>query len=202
MALLASGRTVELREIVLRDQPPEMLTLSPKGTVPVLALADGTVIDESIDIMRWALSLSDPLGWLSGDNAAFIAENDGPFKHALDRYKYPEKHGVTDATYHRNLGVHFLRSLEDKLALHAFLFGETPGLADIAIFPFVRQFAATDQLWFDAQPLPKLQDWLAALVSSEMFAEAMVRPPRWTAQDVPIYFGVAGKAVAAPCPAA
>jgi glutathione S-transferase len=202
MALLAFGMTVELREIILRDKPPEMLAASPKGTVPVLVLADGHVIDESLDIMRWALAQRDPENWLSGDDAALIAENDGPFKRALDRYKYPEKHNIPDPAVPRDEGLAFLATLEERLTNRKFLTGNTLGLADVAIFPFVRQFAATDRTWFDAQPFPALQCWLGEQVASPLFDAVMGRFPRWAAGDVPIYFGASAKAVAASAHAA
>jgi glutathione S-transferase len=202
MAVFASGVTVELREIILRDKPPEMLAASPKGTVPVLILPDGRVIDESLDIMRWALAQNDPDNWLAGDDPALIAENDGPFKAALDRYKYPEKHGVPDTAEPRAVGMEFLTTLNARLDDRKFLAGNDSGLTDFAIFPFVRQFAATDSLWFDAQPLPGLQRWLSTNLASSLFNAIMGRYARWNAGDVPIYFGPSAKAVAAPAHAA
>jgi glutathione S-transferase len=187
MALLASGVTVEIREVVLRDKPAGMLAASAKGTVPVLVTADG-VIDESLDIMRWALGASDPEGWLAGDDTALIAANDGPFKHHLDRYKYPERHG-SDPIAHRAAAAEMLATLEERLTACSHLAGEQRTLADIAIFPFVRQFAATDRAWFDALPLPGVRRWLAALTDSPLFEAAMVRLPQWRAGDAPTLFG-------------
>lgn len=183
MAVLASGQAVELREIVLRAKPQAMLEASPKGTVPVLVLpGDGAVIDESLDIMRWALQRHDPEDWLEGDDTALIAANDGAFKHHLDRYKYPSRHGE-DPIMHRDAGVGHLAMIEDRLAEHGYLCGEARTLADIALFPFVRQFAATDPAWFDAQNLPRVQAWLAALVGSDLFAACMLRVPPWQPGD-------------------
>jgi glutathione S-transferase len=179
-----------------------MLAASPKGTVPVLILPDGQVIDESLDIMRWALAQNDPENWLAGDDPALIAENDGPFKAALDRYKYPEKHGVHNPTEPRDLGMTLLATLNEGLETDPFLTGTSAGLVDFAIFPFVRQFAATDSLWFDAQLLPGLQRWLNAHLASPLFEAIMGRYARWNAGDVPIYFGSSAKAVAAPAHAA
>ena len=186
MALIISGQQVELREVVLRDKPAAMLTLSPKGTVPVLALPGGDVIDESLDIMRWALRLDDPEGWLNGDDAALIAANDEPFKQHLDRYKYATRHG-SDPLEHRAAGMAWLGELEARLESSAFLCGERRMLADIAIFPFVRQFAAADQAWFDAQPLPHVQAWLRALIGSKLFDRAMVRRAAWRPGDAAVF---------------
>jgi len=180
MALIASGIACEIREVKLRDKPPEMLAASPKGTVPVLVLPDGKVIDESIDIMRWALGHSDPEDWLAGDDVALIATNDGTFKHHLDRYKYADRHD-TDPAEHRAAGLAILRDLEARLTA-SYLCGARRTLADIAIMPFVRQFAETDRGWFDAQPLPRVQHWLADLRASALFETAMVRRDPWRSE--------------------
>jgi glutathione S-transferase len=181
MALAVSGIEVDLREVVLRDKPPEMLEISPKGTVPVLHLQDGTVIDESLDIMRWALGKNDPEGWIDHIDDDLIAANDGPFKQALDRYKYPHRYDLPDGSAHRDAGLVQLSALDVLLSDQPFLGGRCPAFTDIALFPFVRQFAATDQDWFDAQPLPALQLWLKTLLASALFDRIMVRSPQWTA---------------------
>ncbi len=188
MAVAVSGLQVELREVVLRDKPPEMIEASPKATVPVLLLPDGSVIDESMDIIRWALKLHDPQDWLAGDDADLIAQSDGPFKAALDRYKYPHRYGLETGTAHRDAAMAFLGQLDATLQASSFLTGETPGLVDIALFPFVRQFAATDQTWFDVQPLAALQRWLSGLTGSDLFADIMHRYPPWKAGDAPTIF--------------
>ena len=178
MALLVSGADFELREVKLSSKPVAMIAASPKGTVPVLVLPDGRVIDESLDIMRWALGRHDPERWLEGDDAARIAANDGPFKHHLDRTKYPDRHGA-DPAEHRAAALAMLMALEARLASQAFLRGDARALADIALMPFVRQFAAIDPGWFDAQPLPGVRRWLAALIASPLFERAMARHPVW-----------------------
>ena len=178
MAVLVSGVAVELREVVLRDKPAAMLAASPKGTVPVLVLPDGGVIDESFAIMSWALEQSDPEDWLAGYDAVLIAVNDGPFKHHLDRYKYPERHG-SEPLEHRSAGMVFLSDLERRLTRHGNLCRETSALTDIAIFPFVRQFAAVDRAWFDAQLLPRLRVWLARHTGSALFDAAVLRFEPW-----------------------
>jgi glutathione S-transferase len=188
MALLVSGLAVEIREVVLRDKPLAMLAVSPKGTVPVMVLADGAVIDESLDIMRYALGQNDPEDWLAGDDAALIAVNDGPFKYHLDRYKYPERHG-SEPLSHRAAALDLLVPLEARLMRTAHLQGAMRTLADVALFPFVRQFAAVEPDWFDAQPLPHLKQWLAAHSGSDLFERAMVRRPAWRDGDAPVLLG-------------
>lgn len=185
MALLVSEVPFELREVMLRDKPAAMLAASPKATVPVLVLAGGTVIDESLAIMRWALARNDPEGWLAGDDAALIAGFDGAFKHHLDRYKYPDRHAA-DPRASRAAGLALLADLERRLATHDNLSRDTPALTDSAITPFVRQFAAVDRAWFDAQGLPRVQAWLARHVASPLFDRAMLRVAAWSPGDAPV----------------
>ncbi|MEZ5742486.1 MAG: glutathione S-transferase [Sphingomonadaceae bacterium] len=189
LALGISGTRCELREVKLSAKPEAMLEASPKGTVPVLVLADGEVIDESLDIMRWALKRSDPERWLERDDPALVAMNDGAFKHDLDRYKYPERHG-SDVLAHRAKGLAFLQELDDRLAAGGQLCGSTRGLTDAAIMPFVRQFAAVDRDWFDNLPLPSLRAWLSGHLSSGLFAAIMVRPKPWSPGDEPAVFAL------------
>ena len=178
MALHISETPVEMREILLRDKPAEMLAASPKGTVPVLVLNDGTVIDESLDIMRWALAANDPEGWLIGDDPELLHTIDGPFKHHLDRYKYATRHS-TDPAEHRAAAYAILAGLDTRLSKQPFLAGTRRTIADIATFPFIRQFANTDPDWFAAQPIPALRAWLQDLVSSTLFSAIMVKHPPW-----------------------
>lgn len=189
LALAVSGTRCELREVTLRAKPAAMLSASPKGTVPVLVLPGGEVIDQSLDIMRWALGRRDPEQWLARDDAGLIAENDGAFKHALDRYKYPERYTL-DPLAHRALGLAFLHALDARLAAHGQLCGSARGVADAAIMPFVRQFAAVDRDWFDAQPLPHLRTWLDGHLASALFEAIMLRVPPCTPQDSPIFLPV------------
>jgi glutathione S-transferase len=188
MAIAVSGVKVELREVVLRDKPPELIAASPKATVPVLVLPENKVIDESLDIMRWALGHNDPEGWLASDDQGLIRQNDGPFKAALDRYKYPHRYGLENGTMQRDEGLAILGKLDARLQDRPFFAGPIRGIGDITIFPFIRQFAATDQTWFDAQPLPDLHNWLGKLLSSDLFATVMPRFSRWTAGDAPTIF--------------
>ena len=182
MALFVSGIDLEHREILLRDKPDAMLEASPKGTVPVIVQPDGTVIDESLDVMIWALKQNDPEDWLDGpaEMMDLIAENDGPFKHHLDRYKYSVRYEDTDPEDHRAEGLRYLQNLNDRLSNKPQLFADQVRLADIAIFPFVRQFANTDRDWFDGLELEPLQTWLDGHLKSELFARIMKKHELWS----------------------
>lgn len=188
LAIAVSGVEVEMREVDLRDKPQAMLDCSPKGTVPVLQLADGSVIDESLDIMCWALAINDPYAWVSCDTAwsgavlALIEQNDGAFKRNLDRYKYPGRYQAEPqedvpqpAHYHRGQAEIFLRELVARLRTNAYLMGERPSLPDFAIAPFVRQFANVDKAWFDTAHAGALKRWLDELTHSPLFARVMQR---------------------------
>jgi glutathione S-transferase len=179
LALAVSGMRYELREVRLSNKPSEMLAISPKGTVPVFQMADGTVLEESLTIMRWALAMRDPADWLARDDPALIATNDGMFKHHLDRYKYPDRHG-SDPSSHRDLGLAYLQELEARLGAGGQVCGTKTGLADAAIMPFVRQFAAVDREWFDCLPLARLKTWLAGHLASSLFEGVMFRAAPWS----------------------
>ncbi len=181
MAIAVSGLEIEHREILLRDKPAEMLEASPKGTVPVIVLPNGGVIDESLDVMRWALALNDPEEWLGGVDSALIAANDGPFKAALDQYKYPARYDLEDTSKPRDAAMTHLTCLNERLSKQAYLTGNRCAFTDIALFPFLRQFANTDRIWFDTLPLPSLQIWLDGLISSELFETVMVKHLPWKA---------------------
>jgi len=189
MALWAAGITVELREVKLAAKPPALIAASPKATVPVLVLSDGQVIDQSLDIMRWALGRSDPESWLAGDEPALIAANDGPFKHHLDRAKYPGRYDEDGVTDHRAAALALLAPLEARLTETPFLGGATRALTDMALFPFIRQFAAIDPEWFAAQPLPQVQGWLDRLAGSALFKSVMPKFTAWKEGDAPVLFG-------------
>ncbi len=188
LALCVAGIACELREVKLSNKPPELIAASPKATVPVLILSDGTVIDESIDIMRWALALNDPQDWLSGDDRELIDRIDFLFKDHLDRYKYPTRYDDCDPKEHRAAGLEILKELDTRLAGQPYLCGDKPSLADMATFTFIRQFANTDRQWFDAQPLPHLQRWLESHLSSELFAAIMPKYVLWQTGDAPVMF--------------
>ena len=190
LALLASGVAYEHREVALKAKPAEMLTASPKGTVPVLVLPTGEVLEESLDIMRWALQQNDPLAWLPDTQEIRaltdegIALNDGEFKAHLDRYKYPQRFGLADGLQHRTQASAALMHWQARLQTHAFLSGSQWGLLDASVAPFVRQFARTDRAWFDAQPWPELSQWLTAFENSEAFAAVMHKHPLWVSPQV------------------
>ncbi|WP_319411446.1 glutathione S-transferase [uncultured Cohaesibacter sp.] len=189
MGLFASGTIVEIREIVLRGKPAHMLEISPKGTVPVLLLPDGTVIDESLEIMLWALKQNDPHEWLTPESGsiqdalALIEELDGSFKHHLDRYKYSSRFENADEVVHRAMAMVALAPLQARLELSPHLFGGRPCLADIAIFPFVRQFANTDRDWFDSNAPVALRKWLVGHESSDLFVNIFSKWPTWQEGD-------------------
>lgn len=185
MALLISGSDFVIREVVLRDKPAALVAASAKATVPVFCLPEGAVIDESIDIMRWTLRQNDPENWLAGDDAALIQRFDTQFKDHLDRYKYAERYKA-DPIAHRDAGLVLLHDLEARLSAHPNLCGPDRTLGDVAIMPFVRQFAAVDRAWFDDQPLPRTQNWLARHLASPLFERAMVRLAPWAPDDAPI----------------
>ncbi|WP_412776087.1 glutathione S-transferase [Thalassospira lucentensis] len=197
MALLSAGIDVELREVVLRDKPQSMIDASPKATVPVLIQSDGTVIDESLEIMVWALVENDPNDWMTpesgtlDDMLALIAQNDGPFKHHLDRYKYHTRYEHADPAEHRRDAEKILNRLDGRLAVGRYLFGSRPALADFAIAPFVRQFANADRDAFDAMPFVHVQRWLADFLASSFFERAMTKYDQWHEGDAPIVFKAA-----------
>lgn len=183
LALSSAGITVELREILLRDKAPELIEASTKATVPVL-VTSGAVIDESLDIMRWALGQSDPEGWLDmpADGHTLITQSDNRFKPALDAYKY--KRSEED----RAKASAFLRLLNQMLTGQPHLFGTSATLADMAILTFVRQFAFVDKTWFDAQDWPHLSSWLENFIASRRFTGIMQKYPIWQAGDPPTLF--------------
>jgi glutathione S-transferase len=188
MALVCVGQQVELREVSLKAKPEAMIAASPKATVPVLVQPNGEVIDESLAIMHWALGRNDPDCWLVPGAAVdpLIAANDGPFKHHLDRAKYPNRYPNEDLQHHWASAVKLLEALETRLAESTWLMGPRQSLADVALFPFIRQFAAIDPSAFAALPLPHLQRWLAEIASSPLFAAVMITFPKWEPGQAPI----------------
>jgi glutathione S-transferase len=193
MAVMRSGVTCELREVVLRDKPAAMLELSPKGTVPVLHLPDGSVLEESLDVMHWALATNDPDNWLEtvDASAGFIRQLDGNFKSVLDHYKYYANYPTRSQSDYRDEGTLFLALLEEKLGANGGvgLFGPRITLPDIAAFPFVRQFAYVDKDWFDRAPYPLLQAWLKTHLDSDLFRSVMTKYPAWKPDDQVLLFG-------------
>jgi glutathione S-transferase len=188
LALHEAGMQVELREITLRDKPAELVAVSPKATVPVLVLPSGEVLEQSLDIMLWALRSQDPHGWLSAapleEQLAQIAINDGGFKALLDRYKYPERNPEQSAASYRDQAVALmLAAMEQRLARSSHLFSEQCSLADMAVLPFVRQFAAVDADWFASNDLPHLRAWLQRLLGTAQFEAVMFKLAPWRSGD-------------------
>jgi glutathione S-transferase len=181
LAIVYAEIPVEIREIQLKHKPEQMLALSLKGTVPILQLPDGKVIDESLDIMRWALAQHDPEHWLdvSEDSVKLIQWNDGDFKYYLDRYKYADRYTEFPESYYRSQGGKFLAELESKLSQNPYLGGSHFSLLDAAIFPFIRQFAAVDSLWFVSSGYQHLNNWLNGLLASDLFILVMGKYPIW-----------------------
>ena len=175
MALRYSGVPLSIVEVSLKAKPAEMLALSPKGTVPVLVCADGRVIEQSLEIMLWALAQYDPDNWLGPDSAALIQENDQVFKVNLDRYKYAIRYPEQPMEHYRAQGAAFLQRLEVLLEQTPYLAGDTLSLADIALAPFVRQFAHVDRDWFEQAPYPRLNAWLERFLASELFTAVMAK---------------------------
>ena len=180
----------ELREVVLRDKPYEMIALSTKATVPVLQLPDGQIIDESYDIIKWALSQNDPQNWqeLIPQTDILVQQNDGDFKAALDKYKYASRFPEQSLEFYRDQGAIFLNKLNDILNQRPFLLGEHHSVADIALFPFIRQFAHVDRDWFYNTPYSALQNWLTTLLNSDIFTSIMTKYSRWEKGDNTVYF--------------
>lgn len=194
MAIVKSGKTCILREIALRNKPDELIAVSPKATVPVLVLKEGLVLEESLKIMQWALSDNDPESWLKPEFGSFsemldlVEEIDGDFKYHLDRYKYSNRYQNADPTFHQNKALDALRPINQRLKRGGNIFGERISLADIAIFPFVRQFANTDRVWFDRLDFKLLQDWLERHLVSELFAGVMKKSSFWrVGEEEPLF---------------
>lgn len=187
--MASSGIKVELREIHLRDKPQAFLKTSKSGTVPALRLPD-KVFDESLDIMIWALEQNDPQRFLDMPKEGWnlIEKNDGPFKAALDHTKYATRYPKVDHATERRKAAHYLISLDERLTGQSWLFGDRPTLADLALLPFVRQFAYIDREWFDAQDWPNLIAWLDRFLASDAFLHIMRKHSPWTEGDTPLWF--------------
>jgi len=194
LALKYAGVEVELREIDLNNPPGELIAISEQATVPVLHLPDGRVIDESWDIVQWAVKQNDPDLWL-GENEQYLTEsemliemNDYSFKQDLDHYKYADRYPEHPMEYYREQGEDFLQELEERLDSTRFLLSDQLSIADIGIFPFVRQFAMVDMNWFDQAPYPKLQQWLSGFTGSDaseaqLFSSVMEKHEIWKQGD-------------------
>ncbi|NOR68365.1 MAG: glutathione S-transferase [Methylomarinum sp.] len=187
LAIAYSDITVELREVILRDKPAELLAISPKATVPVLELVSGQVLEESLDIIYWVLSINDPDNWLSLDLAdeikQLIVNNDGEFKYYLDRYKYADRYPENNELFYREKAESFISELEQRLSQHTFLCSNRRSLADMAIFPFIRQFANVNTNWFQSSKYNHLKQWLNKHLESDLFISIMEKLPAWQAED-------------------
>lgn len=195
LGILFAELQVELREITLKNKPPQMLVISPKGTVPVLQLLDGTVIEESREIMTWALAQRDSQGLLNAETLlkanALIDKNDNEFKYWLDRYKYADRHLEMSQTEYRQKGEAFLQLLEELLTKNSYLLHESITIADIGIMPFVRQFAHVNRDVFYDLPYPNLQRWLQDWLSHPLFLQAMTKFQPWQEKDDVVVFPAA-----------
>ena len=194
LAIKMSGKQLELREVALANKPLALLTCSAKATVPVLVLPDDEVIDESREIMVWALSQHDPESWLPQNQMQLmkindlIDGNDNGFKQHLDHYKYADRHPEQPMTFYRQQAEGFISELETKLTTSRFLCGDTCSMADMAIFPFIRQFAHVDKTWFYQTEFSHLQVWLDSLINSPLFISVMVKYQPWQPGDDSIFF--------------
>ena len=192
LALLFAKVPVELREITLKNKPEHMLAISPKGTVPVLQITEETTIEESLEIMMWALEQADPQGLLDEKSQSqaksLIEQNDNEFKQWLDRYKYADRHPEMTQSEYREKGEVFLQVLESLLTDNIYLLGDNPTIADIGIMPFVRQFAHVDRDVFYNLPYPNLQRWLQHWLEHPLFVQAMTKFQPWQEGDEVVVF--------------
>jgi len=194
LAIRYSKIPVEIREVDLNDIPEALSSISSDETVPVILLPDAQVIDESWDIVKWAVKQNDPECWL-GENNCFendaemlVETNDFSFKLDLDHYKYADRYPEQPMEHYRSEGEAFLVELEDRLAVTRYLAADAMSIADIAVLPFIRQFAFVDKQWFDVAPYPKVQAWLNAFLESDLFESVMQKYPIWNAGDEPVLF--------------
>ena len=192
MAIHISGQRCELREVLLRDKPPSMLEYSAKGTVPVLILQDGKVIDESLDVMDWALNLNDPDDWQRSKDKEKTKElikiNDGEFKYHLDRYKYSKRYDNEDPEFHRKKCLKFIESINNELNNSEYIFDDNISYADIVLLPFIRQFRIADIEWFDSLPYDNLKKWLSSFLDSSLLNSIMKKYDLWKEGDKSIVF--------------
>ena len=192
MAIHISGQRCELREVLLRDKPPSMLDYSAKGTVPVLILQDGKVIDESLDVIDWALNINDPDDWQRSKDKEKTKElikiNDGEFKYHLDRYKYSKRYDNEDPEFHRKKCLKFIESINNELNNSKYIFDDNISYADIVLLPFIRQFRIADIEWFDSLPYDNLKKWLSSFLGSSLLNSIMKKYDLWKEGDKSIVF--------------
>ena len=187
MAIHISSQKCEIREVLLRDKPPSMLEYSSKGTVPVLVLQSGEVIDESLDVIDWALNLNDPNNWLRSkeneETKKLIEINDGEFKHHLDRYKYSKRYDNEDPEFHKKKCLKFIESVNNELSNSKYIFDDNISYADIVLLPFMRQFRIADMEWFDSLPYDNLKEWLSSFLNSPLLNSIMKKYDLWKEGD-------------------
>ncbi len=187
MAIHISSQKCEIREVLLRDKPPSMLEYSSKGTVPVLVLQSGEVIDESLDVIDWALNLNDPDNWQrSKDNEKtkeLIKINDGEFKYHLDRYKYSKRYDNEDPEFHRKKCLSFIEKVNSELQNSKYIFDDAISYIDISLLPFIRQFRIADKEWFDELPYENVKSWLSNFLNSELLKSIMSKYDLWKEGD-------------------
>ena len=192
MAIAVSKQRVELREVDLKQKPEELVAISPKATVPVLQLTNGGILEESLDIMHWALNINDPANWLTGSEQQLTADliniNDNDFKLHLDHYKYADRFPENSLEYYRKNASNFPNRLDELLRRNTFLLSGQPSLVDVAIFPFIRQFAFVDKNWFDGMSWGNLQNWLDYFLKSNLFESIMKKHKPWKAGDDHVLF--------------
>ena len=192
MAIHISGQKCQLREVLLRDKPPSMLEYSAKGTVPVLILQDGKVIDESLDVIDWALNLNDPDDWQRSKDKEKTKElikiNDGEFKYHLDRYKYSKRYDNEDPEFYKKKCLKFIESINNELNNSKYIFDDNISYADIVVLPFIRQFRIADIEWFDSLPYDNLKKWLSRFLDSSLLNSSMKKYDLWKEGDKSIVF--------------
>ncbi|MCH2676975.1 MAG: glutathione S-transferase [Alphaproteobacteria bacterium] len=191
MVLLHSKIQCEIREIKLSNKPKEMLAISPKGTVPVLILENGDILDESLDVMLWAIEQGNLRNLFNSGKKEIldlIKINDGEFKDAIDRYKYSSLYPEKPMIEYRKMGELFLEKIESYLEKNKFIFGKNISLADLAIFPFIRQFCRVDIDWFNSSLFKKIKEWTLFFEGSENFIDIMRKIKPWTTGDKPTLF--------------
>ncbi|MCL1127234.1 glutathione S-transferase [Shewanella surugensis] len=196
LAIYASGQQVHLRDLVLSNKPAEMLSISAKGTVPVLITTDNLVIDESLSVMLWAFSQTDPDDYLNktlpnalADMLSLIGLFDNEFKGHLEQYRCAKRYHEPSLIEERQQCERYLADLEWRLSQHQFLMSETPSLVDVALVPFIRQFARVERQWYLHSPYPKLRQWLKTYLQSRMFSKVMAQHPMWLDTKEDVVFG-------------
>jgi glutathione S-transferase len=196
IAIFKAKKTVILRDIVLSDKPKEMITASPKATVPIIVLPNGAVIEESFDVMLWAITENDPDDLLHSKNPKFLATMlniiksfDQDFKACLEQYKCAKRYRESNISECRAACEQYIQTLEIRLTDHDFLLSDKESLADIALLPFIRQFARVERQWYLQSPYPKVRQWLNNYLQSPMFTKVMAKYPLWLDNHEVVLFG-------------